>query len=187
MKAINMMVEEHNNIKRVLKVIRKYCISILNGVDIDYKDFYKIIDFVRIYADKHHHGKEEVLLFNKMIDEIKGPAEKLVKHGMLVEHDLGRLFIQNLESSLKSYEAGNSDSRVDIIANAIGYADLLERHIAKEDDVVYKFAESKLSKETLDKLDEECCDFELKAKEENLQNKYLELIKELESKVSKTN
>ncbi|MEG0773297.1 hemerythrin domain-containing protein [Clostridium sp.] len=184
MKAIDLMVEEHRNIKRVLKVIRKYCVNILNGEEIDYKDFYKIIDFVRIYADKHHHGKEEVFLFNKMIDEIKGPAEKLVKHGMLVEHDLGRLFIQNLEVALKSYEAGNMDSRVDIIANSVGYADLLERHIAKEDDVVYKFAENKLSKGTLDKLDEECSDFELKAEGEKLQNKYLELINELENKVA---
>jgi hemerythrin-like domain-containing protein len=183
MKAINLMIEEHKNIKRVLSIMRRQCINILNGVEIDYKDFYKIIDFVRNYADKHHHGKEEVFLFNKMIDEIKGPAEKLVRHGMLVEHDLGRLFIQNLENALKSYETGNIDSRVDIIANAIGYADLLERHITKEDDVVYKFAENNLSKETLEKLDEECCDFELKAEGDKIQNKYLELINELETKV----
>lgn len=186
MSAINLMVEEHKNIKRVLKVVRSYCINILNGVEIDYRDFYKIIDFVRNYADKHHHGKEEDFLFNKMIDEIKGPAEKLVKHGMLVEHDLGRLFIQNLENALKLYESGNKDARVDIIANAIGYADLLERHIAKEDDVVYKFAESKLSKETLSKLDEECLSFETRAEENNTQNKYLQLINELEDRVSST-
>lgn len=66
MNCIELMVEEHKYIKRVLAVIRKYCYRILNGETVQYEGFYKIIDFVRNYADKHHHGKEETMLFNRI-------------------------------------------------------------------------------------------------------------------------
>ncbi|NSB31242.1 hemerythrin-like domain-containing protein [Clostridium saccharoperbutylacetonicum] len=67
MDGINLMIEEHKNIKRMLLVIRKACLGIMNGKEIDYADFERIIDFVRNYADNHHHGKEEKLLFNRMV------------------------------------------------------------------------------------------------------------------------
>lgn len=183
MSAIQLMVDEHKNIKRMLGVIRKYCFKVLKNEEVDYKDFYKIIDFVRNYADKHHHGKEEDYLFNRMIEEIKGPAEKLVRQGMLVEHDFGRLYMQNLEKALIAFEKGEEEAKLDIIANAIGYTDLLHRHIEKEDDVVYKFAERSLSKETLEQLDADCEKVEEEAKKKGIQDKYLNLINELESKI----
>ncbi|AVQ40197.1 TPA: hemerythrin domain-containing protein [Clostridium botulinum] len=183
MNSIELMVNEHKNIKRMLAVIRKYCFKVLKNQQLDYNDFYRIIDFVRNYADKHHHGKEEDYLFNRMIEEIKGPTEKLVKHGMLVEHDLGRLYMQNLEKALKALENGEEEAKIDIIANAVSYTDLLYRHIEKEDDVVYKFAERNLSKESLKKLDEDCKRIEKEAKEKGIQDKYINLIYELEEKV----
>ncbi len=57
MKAIEIMNEEHKYIIRMLQVIRKYYFKILNGEEVIYEDFYKIIDFVRNYADNHHHKK----------------------------------------------------------------------------------------------------------------------------------
>ncbi len=183
MNSIELMINEHKNIKRMLAVIRKYCFKVLKNKEVDYNDFYRIIDFVRNYADKHHHGKEEDYLFNRMVDEIKGPTEKLVKHGMLVEHDLGRLYMQNLEKALSALENGEEEAKIDIIANAVSYTDLLYRHIEKEDDVVYKFAERNLSKETLKKLDEDCKRIEKEAKEKGIQDKYINLIYELEEKL----
>ncbi len=102
---------------------------------------------------------------------------------MLVEHDLGRLYMQNLEKALKALENGEEEAKIDIIANAVSYTDLLYRHIEKEDDVVYKFAERNLSKETLKKLDEDCERVEKKAREKGIQDKYKNLIHELEEKV----
>lgn len=185
MSAVEIMVSEHKNISRMLKVIRKYCLKILNNNSVDYEDFHQIIDFIRNYADKHHHGKEEKFLFVKMVEELKGPADKLVTHGMLVEHDLGRLFIKNLETAVNEVENGNMDARVDVIANAIGYADLLTRHIGKEDNVVYKFAENNLSKITLEQLEQECSRFEKNAKKNEIQSKYLIVLEQLERKADK--
>lgn len=187
MKCFELMVKEHEHIKRMLKVIRKYCDRILNNEAIVYEDFFLMIDFVRNYADKHHHGKEEALLFEKMSDELGVAAQKLVRHGMYVEHDLGRLYMHDLEEALKKVIKGDKESRLDVIANAVSYTHLLYRHIQKEDDVVYKFAEKNFSKDTLDKLDSECEDFEKEAEKNKLQKKYLGLVEELESRAGGKN
>ncbi|PJI07731.1 MULTISPECIES: hemerythrin domain-containing protein [Clostridium] len=182
MDGIVLMIDEHKNIKRMLKVIRKASIGIVKGGEIDYKDFEVMIDFVRNYADKHHHGKEEKFLFNRMIDEISGPAEKLVRYGMLVEHDFGRLYIMELEEAISKVKAGEDEAKVDVIANAVGYANLLNRHIDKEDNVVYSFAKRELSKETLNKINMECSEFEKEMDEAGVQDKYIEILKTLEQK-----
>lgn len=182
MDGIVLMVEEHKYIKRMLVVIRKACIEIMNGKEIDYEDFEKMIDFVRNYADNHHHGKEEKILFNRMIDEIGGAAEKLVRFGMLVEHDLGRLNMKNLQEALLKVKEGDPDAKVDVIANAVSYTHLLYRHIDKEDNVAYPFAKRELSDETIDKINHECNDYEEEMKKVGVQNKYIEMLTLLEGK-----
>jgi hemerythrin-like domain-containing protein len=182
MDAIELMMEEHKNIKRGLAVIRKMCISVLNGKEVPQEDFKKIIEFVRNYADKHHHNKEEEILFKKMMSEM---GEKLVSAplaGMLTEHDFGRLFIKSLEDALDRVKKGDADSRVDIIANAIGYTDLLNRHIDKEDKVIYTFAKRSLKEEALQDVNAKCAEVEKTAEASNLQRSYVDTIKQLEDK-----
>ncbi len=183
MTYIEVMMEEHRNIERMLEVIRKYCYKILKNEEVDYNDFFTLIDFVRTYADKHHHGKEEVLLFEKMVKELGAVAEKVVKYGMLVEHDLGRLYMQDLEIAVKKVMEGDDEAKLDVIANAVSYTHLLHRHIEKEDKVIYKFAKDKLSQETHEILEKECCQFEEKAEEAEIQKKYLQLITKFEEKI----
>ncbi len=183
MNIIDTMVEEHKNIKRMLEVIRKYCYKLMKGEQVQYEDFFKMIDFVRNYADKHHHGKEEKLLFDRMMNELGRPAEMLVRHGMLVEHDLGRLHMQDLEAAIKRVMDGDDESRLDVIANAVSYTHLLNRHIDKEDGVVYKYALNNLSKDTMDKLDTESDKLEKEALELHVQENYIQLIEELEAKL----
>lgn len=182
MDAINLMMEEHNNIKRMLLVVRKASVKVMNTGEINYQDFSKIISFIRNYADAHHHGKEEKMLFNRMIDEIGGVAEPLVRYGMLAEHDLGRLFIKELEEALVRVKEGDEEAKVDVIANAVSYTHLLQRHIEKEDNVAYTFARRGLSQDTIEKIDQECEHFEKEAEEKHTQKDYIELLEELEHK-----
>ncbi|MCC5909007.1 MAG: hemerythrin domain-containing protein [Clostridiaceae bacterium] len=183
MNSIELMMEEHKHIKRMLGVMRKYCYKVLKNETVDYNDFFKMIDFVRNYADKHHHGKEEMLLFEKMVEELDATAEKLVNVGMMVEHDLGRLHMKELEEALERVIVGDDESKLDVIANAISYTHLLYRHIDKEDKLVYKYGEKNLSKETLEYLDVESNKLEEEATAKGIQEKYLTLIDELEGKL----
>jgi len=116
MNAIDLMMEEHKYIKRMLTVVRKATYKSLEEKNVNYEDFYKMIDFIRNYADAHHHKKEEVILFNKMVEELGLIAEKTVKYGMLVEHDLGRLYITGLSEALENLKSGNKEAILDVIA-----------------------------------------------------------------------
>lgn len=51
-----------------------------------------------------------------------------------------------------------------IIANAIFYTYLLERHIDKEDRVIYKSAKRGQSKFILEEINIDCIEFEIKVK-----------------------
>ncbi len=182
MNGIQLMIDEHVYIKRMLKVIRSASLKFTNNEEVDLDDFNKMIDFVRNYADKHHHEKEEKYLFNKMISEIGTVAEKLIKYGMLVEHDFGRLYMQELEIAIEKYKEGNAEAKIDIIANAVGYANLLERHIAKEDEIVYTFANKHLKEDTLNTFNNECEVFENEMTKEGVQKKYIDMLTYLEDK-----
>lgn len=182
MNSIKLMMEEHQYILRMLTVVRKACYGIFKGEEINYEDFEQMIDFIRSYADAHHHGKEEKLLFNEMVTHLGPLGNKLITHGMLVEHDSGRLFIQELKEALTQVKNGDEMSKLDVIANAISYTHLLKRHIDKEDAVVYTFAERQLSKDILEKVNQNTEAFEQEAKNRGTQKHYIELLEALEEK-----
>jgi len=182
MDSIKLMMEEHQYILRVLEVVRRACYGVMKGEEINYEDFDQMIDFIRSYADAHHHGKEEKLLFQEMVTHLGALGQKLITHGMLVEHDSGRLFIQELNAALDRVKAGDDMSRLDVIANAISYTHLLKRHIEKEDAVVYTFAARQLSAEIMDKVNQDTAQFEQSALEKNTKNYYEQLVTKLEEK-----
>jgi len=182
MNGIVLMVDEHKWIKRMLTVLRKASFKAIETGEINYADFADMIEFVRRYADDHHHGKEEQLLFNEMVAHSGPAAEKLVTHGMLVEHDLGRLHMAGLEAALKAHEAGDRESVVDIIANAVSYTHLLHRHIDKEDGVVYPFAERTLDAKILEGINARCEAFEKEQMTKGIQKKYEDMVERLEKR-----
>lgn len=182
MNSITLMVEEHEFISRMLKVIRKACLGIMQGEAICYEDFNQMIDFVKNYADDHHHGKEEKFLFKAMEEELGALGQKLIRNGMLVEHDLGRLYMSDLKAALERTKAGDEESKLDVIANAMSYTHLLTRHIAKENEVVYTFGEKQLSKDILEAIHEKTRVFEEEAMKKGIQAKYKTLLETLEGK-----
>ena len=182
MNSIELMVEEHKNIKRMLKVVRNACYKVMLGQDINYNDFEEMIDFIRIYADVHHHGKEEKFLFKEMVEHLGSAGKNLIIHGMLVEHDWGRLFISELKAALLRVKEGDDESKLDVLANAVGYANHLGRHIDKEDAVVYTFAEKKLSAEIMNRVNKQTDSFEDEATKQGTQTHYIKILEELEGK-----
>lgn len=185
MNSIDILVKEHENIKKVIKVVRKICFDITKGMDVPYDDFFKVIEFIRNYADKYHHGKEEDMLFIEMNNELleligEGPVQ-----GMLIEHNFGRSLVIDLETALNSHKNGEEEAIVDIIGNAIGYCNLLTKHINKEDNMIYKYASSNLKQETLDKLDSEFKDFEECEENTKVRDEYSKFVDDLDKKYNK--
>ena len=182
MNSIDLLVSEHKNIKRVIKVVGEICFNLTKNMDVPYEDFFKVIDFIRNYADHYHHGKEEDMLFIEMNKELlevigEGPVQ-----GMLIEHNFGRSLVIDLEMALNSHKDGDKEAIVDIIGNAIGYCNLLTKHINKEDNMIYKYAVENLQEETLKRLDSEFEDFESHDENKETRDKYEKFVDELEEK-----
>lgn len=185
MRAIEVLIDEHRYILRMLKVIRKLCIHTLNTGEVYYEGFRHAIDFVRNFADKFHHGKEEDILFEVMSKELGQAIKQGPIYGMLAEHDLGRLFIKTLEEALLEAEKGNNDAKVDIIANAICYTDLLHRHIDKEDNAIFTFARDQLKEAVLAQLDEDFEKAKIRLESDATRQKYIALLESLEAYAGK--
>lgn len=154
--GISILVDEHKNILNFTNILEGRLVEVLETGEVDTDYFRKCIRFIREYADAHHHQKEEGLLFEKMLEELGPVAEKLVRGGMMVEHDFARFTVGEWEKALNAYdEDANSQNKLDILSHGMAYVYLLRRHATKEDDILYPFAEKNLSKESLDWVNEE--------------------------------
>lgn len=182
MYGIDVLLKEHDNILRMANVMRKASLSVMNGGELVVSDFDAMVDYIRNYADAHHHGKEEKILFDFMKEELGRVAQNLITHGMLVEHDLGRLHIGELEQALRAYESGMEDAKLDVIVNATAYTYLIKRHIEKENAVVFTYGENNLKSESLTIINEKTKIFEEEAEKKELQKKYNTILEQLENK-----
>ena len=181
--SVILMEEDHANINRALGVIRNICLQLMQGGEVPDEDFREIIEFVREYADKHHHGKEEKFLFPVMVKKLGPVGEKLVTNGMLVEHDLGRADVLSLETALNEYKKNpRLELKLDILSYAMAYAHLLQLHIEKENSVVYPFAERGLSEEDFKDINEKSQAFEDEQTAKGVQKRYLDILEKLEKK-----
>lgn len=172
MDAMDILIKEHEYIKKVLVGVKRDCEELANGKEVDIALYRAVIDFVRNYADKYHHEKEEKDLFT-LLSEADEKLKNGPVRGMLLEHDMGRFYIKKLEENLEQYENGNKTRKAYIIANALSYATMLEEHINKEDNVLYAMAKRLLSKEVQDKLLRDYIKLEEFEHNRELREKYL--------------
>lgn len=183
MNPVDILIDEHENVKRALALIKKMSMEIIRGKDPDTGDFYLISSFISDYADAYHHGKEEEILFKYMEEESGPEAKILVRQGMLVEHDLGRYYNRSLRENLEAFDRdGSEDAKLDILTHALAYRNLLTRHIDKENAAVFTLAQRTLSDETMNKAREEFDEF--CQREKDVKDKYLQILTDLEEKYS---
>ncbi|MEI8086187.1 MAG: hemerythrin domain-containing protein [Paludibacter sp.] len=142
MKAIEILVEEHDSILKMIKVTE----TILNTDDaanININHVEQIIDFIKNFADKYHHLKEEDVLFIEM--EKHGMSTKFGPIAvMLHEHDEGRSYIKQAVEGIEEFKQGDASALGKIKGNLLNYCTLLTNHISKENNILYPMAETLL-------------------------------------------
>jgi len=144
---------EHEGIRVMLRILAKVCETLESGKKVDQNHLEGIIEFLTVFADKCHHGKEEEMLFPELeksgISKDRGPIGV-----MLSEHDEGRGFVRGMKEGVGKIKAGGPFAATQFTGSARKYIDLLSRHIDKENDVLFPMADEVLSKETQDRLRE---------------------------------
>ena len=167
MKPTKILSEEHKNIIKIIGALNKECDSLESGKPLDKEFFIKAVDFIKNYADKFHHAKEEDILFKEFNKSRShcNPTEQ-----MLYEHDLGRNFVKGME------QASKENNKEKLMENARGYSQLLQEHIYKEDNILYPMADEALNEKTQKSMLEK-----FKKLEKN-KEKYLSVLKYFEKR-----
>lgn len=180
MEAIRILENEHQNILQMLDIIKEIGIRAMNEAEFDTEDLRKIQKFIKFYADDHHHGKEEEILFFRMKEEIGETAVKAIEMGMEVEHTLGRHYSSELLRWVGIYEKDPSEeNKLEVLTYLLAYREALTRHIEKEDEVIYPFGVRGLSEETLEEINQESLAFDKEFEENSAaQLKVLEELKD---------
>ena len=145
-KAIADLMNEHEAILSAIQILERMTAAMEKSASVDTKDVHDFIGFLKEFADKCHHGKEEGLLFPALvragIPEQGGPISV-----MLAEHAQGRQLVRDMEASLSP----NVDL-MKLTQAATGYATLLRNHIQKENKFLFPTAERVLTGAQLDEL-----------------------------------
>jgi len=139
--------EEHGGVKVMLRIIGKICDRMESGNPVPARHLEQILEFLKVFVDTCHHGKEEEHLFPALeasgIGRDGGPIRQ-----MLLEHEQGRALVRGMGAAARAYAGGAASGAVDFVSNARGYIRLLLEHIDKEDNVLYPIADARLTAET---------------------------------------
>ena len=139
-RASDDLMHEHEAILFSLNVLEKIYSSVESGMEVPVKDINDLIDFLKLFADKCHHGKEEGLLF-PALQQAGMPLEDGPIRVMLDEHNTGRNFIKQMQESV----SGNRISKDEFVKAARGYVSLLRNHIDKENNILFPMGDKMLS------------------------------------------
>jgi len=176
------LMAEHELILEALDAMEKKVAAIQAGAAPDRDYFDKAVNFLRGFADKCHHGKEENLLFKRMTE--RGfPVQGGPIGVMLSEHEAGRAFIRAIAEGAARLGTGPAAAR-QIVENARGYIDLLRAHIGKENNVLFPMADRALRPEDQAYLAKEFERFEAEETGAGVHEAMLALLKELKAGAS---
>lgn len=139
-KATQDLRNEHEAILFVLSILDKM-IETEAAADITRSQYCgELVYFLKIFADKCHHGKEENILFKALEDSgIQNEGGPIGV--MLSEHVQGREYILQMSGALETGDVHAYN------AAAAQYRDLLRIHINKENMILFQMADQVLDEE----------------------------------------
>ena len=175
------MVDEHKLILRMIALVEKNTELLEQGKFRNWQFYLDAVDFIRNYADRFHHAKEEDVLFTELIKNGM-PEKQSPIEAMHMEHDQGRAFVRAMEEAAQKALDGEVGQALIVAENAKGYATLLRGHIEKEDGILYPLAERVLPEEVRGRMLNAYDRAE--GKTPGLEDKYRKLVESYEQQVA---
>lgn len=133
MQARGPLMVEHRLIERMLSVIKGVLAKIESKQEVDPVFVDIAVDFIRVYADRTHHGKEENIFFRELNKKALKPEDSQIMKELIEEHVLSRQTTKALVEANNRYRNGEKTALPDIAANLKTLIEFYPRHIDKED------------------------------------------------------
>jgi len=133
MMPIGPLMIEHRLIERMIALVGEESSRIAEDREVDPVFIDTAVDFIRTYADKTHHGKEEDILFRGLAEKDLSEAHQRVMDELVEEHVLARETTGELVEAKKRYLEGDVEALDTILEKLDALAAMYPEHIEKED------------------------------------------------------
>ncbi len=106
MEPIEELKNEHRGVETMLRIIEAVSKRYADGHEVDNRDFDAILEFLTVFVDRCHHGKEEDFLFPAL--EAAGVPRDQGPIGVLLhEHEQGRQLVAQLRDAAETFMSGD--------------------------------------------------------------------------------
>ena len=152
MQPIGPLMIEHRLIERCVRQLVALVETIDREQRLDPARAEACIEFIRVYADGCHHGKEEDILFRELARKPLPAALSAMMEELLDDHVHGRQVTGRLAEAVRRYAGGSQDALGDARRELAELAAFYPRHIEKEDRQFFKPCMTYLSPEERDAM-----------------------------------
>jgi hemerythrin-like domain-containing protein len=168
---------EHRLIERMIAIVNRTLSQIEKEEEADPVMIDKTVDFIRTYADRTHHGKEEDILFRDLKERKMSEEDQLLMNNLIEEHVLGRKITGNLIKANNRYRNGDTRALAEIVSGLRLLVGFYPKHIEKEDKVFFPAARRYFSDSEDQAMLDEFWEFDRKM----IHNKYISVVETLEN------
>jgi hemerythrin-like domain-containing protein len=180
MMPIGPMMIEHRLIERMIAVMRKELDRFLREKKADPQIITTFVDFVRTYADRCHHGKEEDILFRELKKKALSEEHRDTMNQLVKDHQWARQQTRDLVNATEKYGAGDEDMFLIITARLNALTEFYPQHIEKEDKRFFLPVMGYFSKEEKDAMLREGFEFD----QSLIHDKYKQIVEQSERSTS---
>jgi hemerythrin-like domain-containing protein len=111
-----------------------------------------IVDFIKTYADRTHHGKEEDILFRELSTKAVSGENLRVMNELIDEHKQARAKVGEITELNERYKGGDRNVVSRIKEIILWLAQFYPLHIKKEDKDFFLKSEKYFSDQELDEM-----------------------------------
>jgi hemerythrin-like domain-containing protein len=137
MQARGPLMIEHRLIERMMDLIKDALAEIQSTGRADPLFVDVAVDFIRMYADRTHHGKEEDILFRDLDERPLSADDRRLMNELIQEHAFGRQTTKALVDANTRYRNGDEAALATIAGRLQTLVEFYPKHIEKEDKVFF--------------------------------------------------
>ena len=160
MMPIGPLMIEHRLIERMIRLLKKELEQVGKLKKADPIFIEIAIDFMKSYADRCHHGKEEDILFRDLAKKGLSEENRTIMEELLDEHARARKATANLLEAKERYGNGDEAAIRDIVDALTWLVSFYPVHIEKEDRQFFMPIMAYLSKQEQDSMLQEFYEFD---------------------------
>ena len=134
--AVDMLSREHKVILKVVFGLHGLAGQIREGRTVDVSLLRETVEFMREFADKCHHAKEEDILFPALVEH-GVPLHGCPLDALLHEHKEGRRLVGELEQAIDAFTPDRPETGNKLISVIEAIKEHYPNHIWKEDEMVF--------------------------------------------------